>query len=59
MKGTTLPDGQLNAAGHRYVADAVSQWIEQNTQQGNGHETLLEADWSTAATLASSQRLRH
>ena len=27
MKGTTLRDGHLNAAGHRFVAQAISQWI--------------------------------
>ena len=35
MKGTTLPDGHLNAAGHLYVADALSQWIDQNVPQWN------------------------
>jgi hypothetical protein len=31
-KGTTLPDGHLNEAGNRYVADAISKWIAQNMQ---------------------------
>ena len=25
--GTTLPDGHLNAAGNRYLADAIAQWV--------------------------------
>jgi hypothetical protein len=30
LVGTTLPDGHLNATGHRYMAGAVAAWIAAN-----------------------------
>jgi lysophospholipase L1-like esterase len=30
LVGTSLPDGHLNATGHRYMADAVAAWIAAN-----------------------------